>query len=329
MSVPQRAGTLRAPPTSSSAMPAPAQRLDATGTLFALLAAVGFSFKAILVKLAYAWHAVDAITLLALRMLFALPFFAALAWYGGAGGDRPPLAARDWLQLTWLGLTGYYLASILDFWGLAYINAGLERLILFTYPTLVVVIGAWLGRRRVARREHAALALSYAGIALAFANDLRLAHDRAALAIGGALVFGSAVAYALYLLASGGAIARLGARRTAAYAMLISTLFVLLHFLASQPLAALRQPASIYGLALAMALLSTVLPSLLLAEAIKRIGAGRVALIGSTGPIITIYLGVLLLGEPATPIQLLGAGLVLGGVLLVTLPRRAAPSARA
>ena len=326
MSVPQRAGTLRAPPMSSSAMPAPAQRLDATGTLFALLAAVGFSFKAILVKLAYAWHAVDAITLLALRMLFALPFFAALAWYGG---DRPPLAARDWLQLAWLGLTGYYLASILDFWGLAYINAGLERLILFTYPTLVVVIGAWLGRRRVARREHAALALSYAGIALAFANDLHLAHDRAALAIGGALVFGSAVAYALYLLASGGAIARLGARRTAAYAMLISTLFVLLHFAASQPLPALRQPMSIYGLALAMALLSTVLPSLLLAEAIKRIGAGRVALIGSTGPIITIYLGVLLLGEPATPIQLLGAGLVLGGVLLVTLPRRATPSAPA
>jgi drug/metabolite transporter (DMT)-like permease len=300
-------------------MPAPAHRLDATGTLFALLAAVGFSFKAILVKLAYAWHAVDAITLLALRMLFALPFFAALAWYGS---DRPPLAARDWLQLAWLGLTGYYLASILDFWGLAYINAGLERLILFTYPTLVVVIGAWLGRRRVARREHAALALSYAGIALAFANDLHLAHDRAALAIGSALVFGSAVAYALYLLASGGAIARLGARRTAAYAMLISTLFVLLHFAATQPLAALRQPMSIYGLALAMALLSTVLPSLLLAEAIKRIGAGRVALIGSTGPIITIYLGVVLLGEPATPIQLLGAGLVLGGVLLVTLPRR-------
>ncbi|MDD3651338.1 DMT family transporter, partial [Immundisolibacter sp.] len=160
-------------------MSAPAHRLDVNGTLFALLAAVGFSFKAILVKLAYAWHPVDAITLLALRMLFALPFFAALAWYGG--GDRPPLAAGDWLRLTWLGLTGYYLASILDFWGLAYINASLERLILFTYPTLVVVIGAWIGRRRVARREHAALALSYAGIALAFANDLHLAHDRAAL----------------------------------------------------------------------------------------------------------------------------------------------------
>jgi drug/metabolite transporter (DMT)-like permease len=300
--------------------PPPAPRLH--GTLFALLAAFGFSFKAILVKLAYAWHAVDAITLLALRMLFALPFFIALAWQAGAGGHSVRLRAGDWLRLAWLGLTGYYLASILDFWGLAYINAGLERLILFLYPTLVVVFGAWLGRRRVARRERWALVLSYGGIALAFASDLHLAPDRAALALGSALVFGSAVAYALYLLASGGTIARVGTRRTAAYAMLFSTLLVLTQFAATQPLDALRQPWPIYGLALAMAVFSTVLPSVLLAEAIKRIGAGQVALIGSTGPILTIYLGVALLGEPATAIQLLGAGLVLGGVLLVTLPAR-------
>lgn len=306
--------------------PLPAPRLRLHGTLFALLAAFGFSFKAILVKLAYAWHAVDAVTLLALRMLFALPFFVALAWQSSSAADTQP-TANDWLRLTWLGLTGYYLASILDFWGLGYINAGLERLILFLYPTLVVVIGAWLGRRRVGRREGLALALSYGGIALAFAHDLHLSTDRAGLALGSALVFGSAVAYALYLLASGGTIARLGTRRTAAYAMLISTLLVLVHFAATQPLAALRQPWPIYGLALAMAVFSTVLPSVLLAEAIKRIGAGQVALIGSAGPIITIYLGVLLLHEPATLVQLLGAGLVLGGVLLVSLPRRAPAAA--
>lgn len=304
---------------------APASESQLTGTLFALLAAFGFSLKAILVKLAYAWHGVDAIALLALRMLFALPFFLALAWQTGASGAR--LSTGDWLRLTWLGLTGYYLASILDFWGLAYITAGLERLILFTYPTLVVVIGAWLGRRRVARREGLALALSYAGIALAFASDLRLSTDRAALLLGSGLVFGSAVAYALYLLASGATIARVGARRTAAYAMLISTGLVLAQFVVTQPLAALRQPLSIYGLALAMALFSTVLPSVLLAEAIKRSGAGRVALIGSAGPIITIYLGVVALGEPATGVQLVGAGLVLAGVLLVTRPARTAPAA--
>lgn len=296
-----------------------------TGTVFALLAAFGFSLKAILVKLAYAWHGVDAIALLALRMLFALPFFLALAWQTRASGAR--LSAGDWLRLGWLGLTGYYLASILDFWGLAYITAGLERLILFTYPTLVVVIGAWLGRRRVARREGLALALSYAGIALAFASDLRLSTDRAALLLGSGLVFGSAVAYALYLLASGATIARVGARRTAAYAMLISTGLVLAQFVVTQPLAALRQPLSIYGLALAMAVFSTVLPSVLLAEAIKRSGAGRVALIGSAGPIITIYLGVVALGEPATGVQLVGAALVLAGVLLVTRPARTAPAA--
>jgi drug/metabolite transporter (DMT)-like permease len=257
-------------------------------------------------------------------MLCALPFFLALAWQAQAGSAR--LTAGDWLRVGWLGLTGYYLASILDFWGLAHINAGLERLILFTYPTLVVVIGAWLGRRRIARREAVALALCYAGIALAFASDLRLSTDRAALLLGSALVFGSAVAYALYLLASGRTIARLGTRRTAAYAMLVSTGLVLLHFFAAQPVSDLRQPASIYGLALAMAVFSTVLPSVLLAEAIKRSGAGRVALIGSAGPIITIYLGVVALGEPATAVQLAGAALVLGGVFLVSRPARAAPA---
>lgn len=293
-----------------------------TGTVCALLAAFGFSFKAILVKLAYAWHGVDAISLLALRMLFALPFFLALAWHTPAGSTR--LDAADWLRVGWLGLTGYYLASIFDFWGLRHINAGLERLILFTYPTLVVVIGARLSRRRIARREALALALSYAGIALAFASDLRLATDRGALLLGSGLVFGSALAYALYLLASSATIARLGARRTAAYAMLVSTALVLVHFVATQPLSDLRQPASIYGLALAMALFSTVLPSVLLAEAIKRSGAARVAMIGSAGPIITIYLGVVLLGEPATAVQLAGAALVLGGVFLVSRPARAA-----
>ncbi len=307
--------------------PPPVQRIRLYGMLFALLAAFGFSFKAILVKLAYAWQPVDAITLLALRMLLALPFFAVLAWQASGTGQRTRLAANDWLRLAWLGLTGYYLASILDFWGLGYINAGLERLILFLYPTLVVVLGAWLGRRRVARRETCALALSYGGIAVAFANDLHLATDRGALLLGSALVFGSAIAYALYLLASGNTIARIGTRRAAAYAMLISTVFVLAQFAATQPLAALRQPWPIYGLALAMAVFSTVLPAVLLAEAIKRIGAGQVALIGSAGPIITIYLGVVVLGEPATAVQLVGAALVLAGVLMVTLPGRTTPDA--
>nr|ART36038.1 B423 [uncultured bacterium] len=305
----------------------PVQRTRLYGMLFALLAAFGFSFKAILVKLAYAWQPVDAITLLALRMLLALPFFLALAWQARGVGARTRLVAGDWLRLAWLGLTGYYLASILDFWGLGYINAGLERLILFLYPTLVVVFGAWLGARRVAKREAWALALSYGGIALAFASDLHLATDRGALLLGSALVFGSAVAYALYLLASGTTIARVGARRAAACAMLFSTGFVLAHFLATQPIGALRQPWPIYGLALAMAVFSTVLPAILLAEAIKRIGASQVALLGSTGPVITIYLGVVVLGEPATVVQLLGAGLVLAGVLLVTLPGRTTPGA--
>ncbi len=296
------------------------------GIACVLAGSIAFSGKPVLVKAAYQ-HGVDTTTLLALRMLFALPFFLALAWQVRGGGTSARLVLGDWLRLAWLGLTGYYLASILDFWGLGYINAGLERLILFLYPTLVVVLGAWLAGRRVARREAWALTLSYGGIALAFASDLHLATDRGGLLLGSALVFGSAVTYALYLLASGDTIARVGPRRTAAYAMLISTVLVLAQFAATQPLAALRQPLPIYGLALAMAVFSTVLPAVLLAEAIKRIGAGQVALVGSAGPIITIYLGVVVLGEPATVVQLIGAGLVLAGVLQVTLPGRRTPSA--
>lgn len=289
------------------------------GVWLAVLAAFGFSFKAILVKLAYALPAVvplEAVTLLALRMVFALPAFV---WVGlRESRHAAPLTRRDWLALVALGLLGYYGASILDFIGLRYITAGLERLILFTYPTLTVLIGALFLGQRISRRELAALGLCYAGIATAFAHDLKLTEDATAVWIGAAFVFASSLSYALYLVGGGQMIARLGAARFTALAMLASTAATLIHFFVSQPLSALAQPWQIYALGLAMALFSTVLPVFALAAAIRRIGAGRAALVGTVGPLLTILFGWWLLGESISTAQIAGAVLVVAGVLLVS-----------
>ena len=293
------------------------------GPLFAVLGVFGFSVKAILIKLAYGWHPIDAVTLLALRMLFSAPFFVAMAWWSSRREGARPLSRADWKGVVALGFIGYYLASLLDFMGLAYISASLERLVLFLYPTMVVVLSALALRQRITRRALLALLLSYAGIALVFVSDLEDARDAAALWTGSALVFGSAGLYATYLVAAGGVIARIGSMRFTSYAMLASTVFVLLQFAATRDVALLRVPAPVYALSLAMAVVATVLPTWLIAEAIDRIGANSSSLIGSLGPVFTIGLGVAILGEPVHAIQLAGAALVLVGVMLVTLrPRR-------
>lgn len=286
------------------------------GILLAVLAAFGFSFKAIFVKLAYEAAAVDPVTLLALRMSFALPFalFAAL-WLCRSA---PPLSRKDWGLLVALGLLGYYGASILDFIGLQYISAALERLILFTYPTLTVLIGVMFMGKRLEPRQIGALLLSYAGIGLAFAHDLEVAGDSRTVLIGAAFVFASALSYALYSAGAEVSIRNLGTLRFAALAIIISTLASQLHFVVSQPFSALQQPASVYWYSAAMALFSTVLPVLWQSAAVQRIGAARTVLIGTLGPILTIFFGWLLLSEPLSLEQMLGAGLVLAGVLLVS-----------
>jgi drug/metabolite transporter (DMT)-like permease len=295
------------------------------GPLCAVLGVLGFSFKAILIKLAYAWHPIDPVTLLALRMLYSAPFFVAMAWWAGRRPGAVAFIRRDWRGLVWLGFVGYYLASLLDFTGLQYISAALERLVLFTYPTLVVLLSALAPGQRITRRAALALVVCYAGIALAFQHDLDVTGDPRALWTGGALVFGSAFAYAVYLVGAGDLIARIGSTRFIAWAMLASTVFVLLQFVATREFALLAAPASVQALSFAMAVFSTVLPTWLIAEAIRRIGANAASLIGSLGPVFTIGLGVAILGEPWHWIQLAGAALVLAGVMLVTLRQSSAP----
>ena len=290
------------------------EKANAWGILLALLAAFGFSLKAIFIKLAYP-YGVDAITLLALRMGFALPVFL---WVGLAGRKAGgSLTRQDWGKLFLLGCLGYYGASILDFWGLEYISAGLERLILFTYPTLTILIGVLFQGKAFTRREGAAIALCYTGIGFAFVHDLNLGDTRSVL-IGGALVFASSVSYAFYLSGSGPMIARLGAMRFAALAMLFSSAVTLIHFLAVQPLTAFIQPLPVYGWSLAMALFATVIPVFALSAAIRRIGAGPASLFGMVGPILTIGFGWWLLGERISIEQTIGATFVVLGILIVS-----------
>lgn len=287
-----------------------------TGVVFALLAAVGFSGKAILVKLAYL-DGVDAITLLALRMVFAAPFFIVVALWARRQ-HAEPLNMHDRLLVLGLGLIGYYLSSLLDFLGLQYISAGLERLILFLYPTMTVILAALIYRRAIGGKVLAAMALSYAGIALVFLHDFG-AREGGRIVLGSLLVFLSTLSYSSYLVGVGHAVKRIGTARFTAYAMMVASFASLLQFAVMRPMSALDLPVSVYGYSIAMAIFSTVLPVFLLSYAIRRIGSGSASLIGSVGPVSTIYMAYLFLGERISLLQIAGSALVLAGVLIVSL----------
>jgi drug/metabolite transporter (DMT)-like permease len=285
------------------------------GVIFALLAAVGFSAKAILVKLAYL-DSVDAITLLALRMVFSVPFFIGVAiWVRRQ--HAAPLDAHDRLLVLGLGLIGYYCSSFLDFLGLQYISAGLERLILFLYPTMTVLLSALIYKRAIGRKVIAAMALCYAGIALVFLHDV--GAKEGGVVLGASLVFASTLSYSIYLVGAGHAIARIGAMRFTAYAMVVASAASLLQFVAMRPLSALDLPLRVYELSIAMAIFSTVLPVFLLSFAIRRIGSGSASLIGSIGPVSTIYMAYAILDESVSWLQIAGSALVLAGVLVISL----------
>ena len=291
------------------------------GPMIVLLAATGFSAKAILVKLAYVYH-VDAITLLALRMLLSLPFFVAMAWWSSRDGHREPLTMREWLLVVVMGLAGYYLASLLDFLGLQYISAGLERLTLFLYPTFVVLISAMFFHRPISRRDLCALVLSYAGIGLVFWQDLKINQD-GGVVLGSLLVLASALSYAIYLIGSGALVHKLGALRYTAYASIVSCIAVLLQFALTRNLNDLDQPPAAYGYGVAMAVFSTVLPVWLMSEGIRRVGSSRASMIGTVGPILTIGMGHAFLNERVTLVQMAGALLVLAGVAVISVKRSA------
>jgi drug/metabolite transporter (DMT)-like permease len=282
------------------------------GLALATLGAIAFSGKAILAKLMYR-HGVDAVQVVFWRMLLSLPLFLALAWWAGRG--KPAFTRRDWLVVGSLGFSGYYLASMLDFLGLQYVTASLERLILYLNPTLVLLLSVVVLGRRVSARQAGAMLLSYAGVLVVFGQELHFEGAHAA--IGTALVFGSALAYAVYLVASGQVVRRLGALRlTGAATSVACVLAIAQLFVLRSPVAALV-PEPVFWLSLANALFTTFAPVVMVMMAIERVGATLAAQCGMVGPMSTIMLGVLVLGEPFTGWVVAGTVLVLAGVWLL------------
>jgi drug/metabolite transporter (DMT)-like permease len=282
------------------------------GLMLASVGAVAFSGKAIIVKLAYR-YGVDAVTLITYRMLFALPMFALLAWWAGRG--KPALTARDIATVLGLGFTGYYLASFLDFAGLAYVTASFERLILYLNPTLVLAMGALLFKRRVTRKQLIALAVSYCGVLLVFGHEVSLLGPNVML--GAALVFASAVSYAVYLVFSGEEVKRLGALRLTGLATTVACLLCIVQFLLLRPIAALAVAPEVIWLSVLNATVCTFAPVLMVMMAIERIGATLAAQTGMIGPLSTILMGVVILGEPFTVWIAAGTVLVLAGIWLL------------
>ena len=285
----------------------------ASGVLLAVAGSIAFSGKAIIVKLAYR-YGVDAVTLLMYRMLLALPFFLLLSWWASRGKDA--LTGKQWLQVIFLGFIGYYLASFLDFAGLQYISASLERLILYLNPTIVLLMGALLWGKKITRRQLAAFALSYCGVLLVFGHEVKL--DGANVGLGALLVFGSAAAYAVYLSYSGELVQKLGSLRLAGLATSAACLFCIAQFAVMRPWSATQVAPEVLWLSLLNALACTVAPVLMVMMAIERIGAAKTAQIGMVGPMSTITMGVLVLGEPFNAWIVAGTLLVLGGVYLVS-----------
>jgi len=283
------------------------------------VAAIAFSGKGVIIKLAYR-HGVDAVTLLALRMLFSAPFFVLLGWWAARGKDVQPLSPRDRWMIVGLGLVGYYLASYFDFLGLQYVTAALERLLLFVHPTFVVLFSALLFARRITGRDVFAIAVSYLGIALAFGHDV--ATQPGNVVLGSFWVLMSALFYAAYLIGSGRIVHRVGTLRFATYAGLVSSVAVVAQFLMMRDAHLLvSQAMPVYWLSLLMAVVSTVLPIVLTMEGIRRVGASHASIVASVGPLATIALGAIFLGEPVTWYQIVGAALVLTGVLAISLAK--------
>jgi drug/metabolite transporter (DMT)-like permease len=283
------------------------------GLAIAVAGAVLFSTKAIVAKLLYRYQ-LDAVTVLAFRMLFSVPFFAAVALWKMRVGVA--LAPNDRWRLLALGMVGYYLSSYLDFLGLQYISVGLERLILFLTPSFVLLMTSFWLKRHIARHQWIALLVSYCGIVLVFAQAVHGGAGNAML--GGALVLGSALAYAFYLLGSGEMVKRIGSLRLVAYAMCVSSGACIGQFFLLRPASMLIQPSGVYWLSLVNAIFCTILPVFMTMVAVQRIGAATASQAGMIGPVSTLFLGALILDEPMTAVQVAGTALVLGGIYMLS-----------
>lgn len=285
------------------------------GIFILIIANIGFSSKAIIIKLMY-HHGVDTMSVIALRMLFSMPFYFVALWWLARRRETSPMSVREAAAIGGLGILSYYVSSTLDFWGLQYVSAGVERLILFTYPTLVLLISAvWL-KRPISRVQYIALGLTYLGTALALVADRGLGTQTNFM-WGATLIFFCAFTYSLYVIGTGELVHRFGTIQFTSYAVLAATVPALVQSYWHNGMDVFGYPKEVYYLSIWMALSATVIPTFLIAEGIRLVGAANSSLIGFVGPIATIFLGYSFLGEPITLLQLLGTAVVLAGIFLV------------
>ena len=286
------------------------------GVICIIVGTFCFAAKGIVIKLAYQAGS-SAAPLLMLRMLIALPFYAVIALLIQRQGLAPLSWAQRW-KIIGLGLLSYYVSSLLDFMGLQYISAGLERVILYVYPTLVLIMLALWKQQAITKNTKVALAIAYSGMMLVFFQDLHLTPTWNATLLGAGLVMLSTVSFAVFVVLAGDVIPAVGSSRFTAYAMLAACAGVIAHSLISLGAESFQQSLHVYQLAFILALFCTVIPSFLMNKGISIIGSGKAAVLGSIGPVITLFLGAIFLNEPITFIQLGGAALVIGGVTLAT-----------
>ena len=295
-------------------------RIYLIGVGWILLGSILFSTKAILVKLAYRYE-VDSTSLLALRMLFALPIYLMIQAASKKQEAPLHLKRKDYLLIITIGLLGYYIASLMDFLGLQYVTAGIERLVLYVYPTLVLLISAWLFKRSIRRIEVLALLFTYVGVGVAFIDKNALSGSDN-FWLGVFFVFIAAIAFALYIVGSGEYVQQLGTRRFTVWTMSIACTAIFIHHSVANQLQLFHFQTPVYLYAFLMSVIGTVLPSFMIAEGIRRIGASNAAIIGSIGPISTIILAYFFLGELFGWLQIFGTLLVIGGILILSLNKQ-------
>lgn len=284
------------------------------GIGFAILGVVLFSAKAVMVKMAYTYQ-VDHLTLLLFRMGFAFPFYLIIAFVTKPRPNQR-VTSKDYLWLVLFGFLGYYLASLFDFMGLQYLKAGLERIILFIYPTIVVLLSWLFFKKKLTKRQFSAILVTYLGVLITFWDEIGISGD--AVYWGSFLIFLSAFTYAAYLVGSGWLIPKFGVLRFTSFAMLVATFCIVVHYVVTKDFDLFDYPAEVYYLGLVMAVFSTLLPSFLVSAAIKRLGASTFSIFGSLGPVSTIILAFLFLDERVTTLQIFGMLVVIAGVTLVS-----------
>lgn len=310
--------------SDTATTPTPASNALVVGYVIAALGSILFSSKAVMIKLAYGVDEVDALTLITLRMMFAVPIYVVIGAFvlqrKGGLGALPD--GRGLISIIGIGLLGYYLASFLDFRGLEYITAQFERLILFTYPFFVMIFGALFFGKPFRRYGLVALAIAYVGLAVIFVRGVET--EGSVTIIGALFVLGASISFALYQLLATGWVKRIGSQLFTCLGMSAAGCGAFVHYLIEKGPVMPSVTGEVWALAAALAVLATVLPSFLLNAALGRIGAQATSMIGVISPVATIALAVAILGEAFTIHDAIGTALVIAGVGYFTVMDRKA-----